>query len=47
MFITPAFAQAAGDAAAGVNPLLQLAPFVAVIGIIGWWFTLRNDPPKS
>ncbi len=34
MFITPAFAQAAGDAAAGVNPLLQLAPFVAVIGIM-------------
>lgn len=33
MFITPAFAQA-GGAADGINPLLQLAPFIAVIGIM-------------
>lgn len=34
MFISPAFAQGAADAAAGPSFLIQLIPFVAIIGIM-------------
>ena len=45
MFITPAFAQAAGAPSAGAGAMLQILPLVLIFGV--FWFLLIRPQQKK